>query len=136
MNDMTMEVITGDGESSGPIPMSDLELVRQRMRATGEKIDKEVANMGSQKREPQLSLDVGGEAIGLSVIGTVKIGGDLRVEKDLDLGDEVRVQVVDSNGEIISSAAALISAPAFKEHRDKHGELICLERAHKAKIDG
>lgn len=82
----------------------------------------------------QLSFEVGGDVIGQDLFGTVAISGKVRVERDLDLGDEVQVQVISANGEVLSSVPALIGAPGFREHRDKDGAIIAIERAHRAKV--
>lgn len=35
---------------------------------------------------------------------------------------------------MITTGGAIIGAPNFKAHRDKHGEIIAIERAHRAKV--
>lgn len=85
-------------------------------------------------KQQQLSFTIGGEAAGQRVFGTVAVAGSLQVDRNLDLGDEVRVQVVNSEGEVIASQGAMVGAPNFKTSRDQHGEIIAIERAHKAKV--
>lgn len=85
-------------------------------------------------RPGQLTMKVGGEAVGKELFGSIAVAGKIRCERDLNLGDEVRVQVVSAQGEVIASTGAMVAAPAFFEHRDREGYVIAVERAHKAKV--
>lgn len=86
-------------------------------------------------RGKQLSFDVGGEAVGKHLYGTIAINGKLETTRDLNLGDELRVQIINAESEVVASGPALCSAPAFNEQTDKDGEIIAIERAHKAKVE-
>lgn len=82
----------------------------------------------------QLSFEVGGDAVGQTLLGTLTVSGALPVERDLDLGDEIRIQAIAADGTVIATGAASIDTPNFKTHRDKYGEIIAIERAHRAKV--
>lgn len=83
----------------------------------------------------QLSFRVGGEAVGHTIFGTLAINGKLKVDQDLNLGDELRVQVVNSMGELVAGGPAFVSTPGFREKKDKYGEIIAIERVHKAEVE-
>lgn len=85
-------------------------------------------------KKSQLSFEIGGEAVGQRVFGTVSVAGSLQIDRNLDLGDEVSVRVVNAQGEVIASGGAIVGAPNFKTTRDQQGEIIATERAHKAKV--
>ena len=89
---------------------------------------KEPVDIKFPSKQQQLSFTIGGEAAGQRVFGTVAVAGSLQVDRNLDLGDEVRVQVVNSEGEVIASQGAVVGAPNFKTSRDQHGEIIAIER--------
>lgn len=86
-------------------------------------------------RKGQLSFEIGGEAVGKHLYGTITIGGKLETDRDLNLEDELRVQVMNAQGEVVAGGPAIVGAPAFIEQRDKEGEIIAIERAHKAKVE-
>lgn len=86
-------------------------------------------------RPQQLSFNVGGEAIGKHLYGTIAVNGKLETTCDLNLGDELRVQIINAQSEVVAAGPAICSAPAFNEQTDKDGEIIAIERAHKAKVE-
>lgn len=57
-----------------------------------EKMRRMVDSLRSASR--QLSFAVGGEAVDQQICGSLAISGALPVGLDLDLGDEIRIQVI------------------------------------------
>jgi len=77
----------------------------------------------------QLTLEVGGDRpIGASL----KISGSLPT-RELRKGADVRGQVLDGNGEIISEHEAYVAQVAFVEHRPEVGS-PWTERVHTIKV--
>lgn len=100
----------------------------------GSALDKLEQASEALKRVDQLTFRVGGDAIGQSIFGSLSISGSAPIERDLDLGDEVRIQVIAADGAVVATSAAIVGAPNFKAHRDKYGEIMAVERAHRAKV--
>lgn len=86
-------------------------------------------------RPQQLSFRVGGDAVGKHLYGTIAVNGKLETVCDLNLGDELRVQIINAQAEVVASGPAICSAPAFNEQTDKDGEIIAIERHTKAKVE-
>jgi hypothetical protein len=71
----------------------------------------------------------------LRIAGSLKLSGDLRVQRDLNHGDELLVTVTDADGSVLARAQATISAPpSFVPIEDKDLGLIGYDRAHRAKL--
>lgn len=81
----------------------------------------------------QLTMKIGGEAVGMHLFGSLKVKGTMGVRKDMNLGDELRVQIVDEQGEIVASGAATVQLPAFKKQVEE-GVVIGIERVHTAEL--
>jgi hypothetical protein len=79
----------------------------------------------------RFSFDVGGATPDTA---TLKIGGTLGLERELRKGEEVGVRVVDADGQILAEADGYVVAVAFKDQRDKDGEIVQTERAHTARV--
>jgi len=88
----TVEITTPDGATTGPIPMDEFERRAAQIR-------------GGTRR--QLSFDVG-SAGGSPDFGSVKFGGSLLLDRDLE---------------------RKVVAVGFKDTEDKHGDIIT-ERIH------
>lgn len=78
----------------------------------------------------QMTLDVGGD-VGLQLVGTFRVGGELPALRELPKGADVRIVVTDEDGEIVATTIGYVSAVTFKEHRDKGAHWT--ERAHRVK---
>lgn len=87
-----------------------------------------------ERQAAQLTFEVGGDAAGERLIGSLAISGSIPVAENLDLGDEIQVRIVDATGEVLATVAAVIGAPNFRTHRDKYGQIVAIERAHKGKV--
>ena len=77
----------------------------------------------------QLSLDVGGDR---PTGATLKIGGSL-LTRELLKGADVRVQVLDENGEIVAEQAGYVAQVAFVDHRPDNAAWFT-ERVHTIKV--
>lgn len=66
--------------------------------------------------------------------GTIQIGGHLRVSRDLNTADVVKVIVQDEHGQTIATGHAIVGHPGFKDVFEK-GVLLGTERRHVATID-
>jgi hypothetical protein len=81
----------------------------------------------------RFSFDVGGATPDTA---TLKIGGTLEVRRELRKGEEIGIRVVDADGQLIADGNGYVTAVAFKDRRDKDGEIVQTERAHTAKVEG
>ncbi len=93
--------------------------------------------------DTQLSLNVTNhpalqarEAAGAATLLTadLQIKGRLPLDRDLNHGDRLFVNVTDSDGEVLSSGYLEVAPPHFEELTEKHAGLIGLNRAHKATL--
>jgi hypothetical protein len=88
----------------------------------------------------QLTLDVlphpraaarGADAF---IAGTLKLSGELRVDRDLNAGDELVVIVQDADGEVLAHHQAQVGPVTLAPVEDKDFGVIGTERIHKAKV--
>jgi hypothetical protein len=80
---------------------------------------------------PQLTFDVGGEKPSKAVL---RFSGGLFLDRELAKGEELHVQVVDTDGQVVGNAYGRIVAVAFKDKVDEHGSVTETERVHFAKV--
>lgn len=89
-------------------------------------------------RDSQLSFDVRMhpefEPGRHMLAGTLTISGQLRVARDFNAGDVLKVIVEDEHGQRVASAHVVVSHPTFRDIREK-GVLIGSERRHTATVD-
>lgn len=78
----------------------------------------------------QLSFDVGG---GTPDFASVKVSGAMRLSRQLRKGEEVSIRLISPDGEIIAEADGHVSSVAFKDKRNKFGDVESTERAHTVK---
>jgi hypothetical protein len=81
----------------------------------------------------RFSFDVGGATPDTA---TLKIGGTLDLERELRKGEAVGIRVVDADGDLLAHADGYVTAVAFKDQRDKDGDIVQTERAHTARVEG
>lgn len=81
----------------------------------------------------RLSFDVGGATPDAA---TLKIGGSLEVRRELRKGEEIGIRVVDADGQLIADGDGYVTAVAFKDRRDKDGDIVETQRTHTAKVEG
>lgn len=67
--------------------------------------------------------------------GSLKIKGDLAVDHNLQGGDRITVTASDADGNVISTAIAVVATPSFRDVKEK-GALIGTERVHTAELTG
>jgi hypothetical protein len=82
--------------------------------------------------ERQLTLDIGGDHRAPS-ISSWSVSGKIANQRELEQGSEVLVQIIDADGEIISSAHGRVKFVGFDEHEPKDGPAF-LERIHRVSI--
>lgn len=70
------------------------------------------------------------------ISGTLKVGGDVRVNRDLQPGDELTVSVHNADGEVVGSERLEVGPVTFKPIEDKDLGVIATERQHRAKVTG
>lgn len=81
----------------------------------------------------QLTFDVGGGRSGPDV-ALVKVSGDLALYRDLKRQQSLEVHVVDTNGEVLCSLPATVTAITFKDKTDKDG-ITTVQRIHTVTLD-
>lgn len=90
--------------------------------------------------ERQLTLDIlphpsaahrGDDAL---IAGTLKVSGELRVDRDLNAGDELIVLVQSADGEVLSQHQAVVGPVTLSPIEDKDLGIIGTERIHRAKV--
>lgn len=67
------------------------------------------------------------------LVSSLRIGGDLSLEGDLNLRDELTVTVADADGTVIATEVLVCGAPHF-DAIEHEGELLGIERKHTAKV--
>lgn len=73
----------------------------------------------------------------LTIAGEVKIAGALRVDEDLNHGDELIITVATADGRVLSRAYAAVAAPPpLLPIEDPDLGLLGYMRSHKVKITG
>lgn len=65
--------------------------------------------------------------------GTLKVKGELRVDRDLNAGDRLVVVVQSADGEVVTQAELEVQEPAFKAIKDD-GRRIGTERVHTGEV--
>jgi hypothetical protein len=84
----------------------------------------------------QLSLDVLPDprlVPGGLLIGKLRISGEFGVERDLNRGEQIIVQISDADGQVITTALGMVSGVGFANIMDKEA-VIGTERQHRAKL--
>lgn len=88
----------------------------------------------------QQSLDLSLQVLGhrdlptdAPIIGTLKVKGELRVDRDLNAGDRLLVVVQDADGGVIAQAHLEAEMPSFKTLKDD-GRPIAKVRVHTAEV--
>ena len=74
----------------------------------------------------RFTFDVGGATPDTA---TLKISGALELGRELRKGEEIGVRVVDADGDVIAQGDGYVTAVAFKDKRDKDGDVVETERA-------
>lgn len=110
------------------------ELDEARDRVREELSDEERDQRRHAHLTPQLSFDLGTGRGDSPDFATVKVGGQLGVERNLRYAEPVTVTITNRHGEVIAEASATIGYPAFKDHFDKYGTKT-VERIHTATVD-
>lgn len=68
------------------------------------------------------------------VVGTLKIAGEYRLDRDLRAGDELTVTIADADGEVIAHGLARVGPVTLSPIEEKDAGVIGTERAHRAKV--
>lgn len=92
-----------------------------------------ISDIDQAARRPrrQLSFDVGGATPDLA---SVKVTGDMPVDRDLRKGDQLHITVTTLDGEVVASRDGFVSAISFVDKLDKFGDVESTERAHKVTL--
>lgn len=91
-------------------------------------------------RSQQLTLDVLPHPVaahregGGYIAGTLKLTGELRVDRDLNAGDSLIVVVQDADGDILAHHEAEVGPVTLAPIEDKDLGIIGTERIHRARI--
>ena len=83
------------------------------------------------QRSEQLTLDVGGEP---PSVASFKISGRLACFGELPKGADVRVSIIDADGEIVASGEGFVRSIGFQLHKPKGGP-DWTERVHGVKLE-
>lgn len=81
--------------------------------------------------QQQITFTVGGNAPDKSLL---TIGGRFHADRELRKGEEIHVQVVDTDGEVVANAYGKVVKIAFDDKYDADGELVQTERVHGLKV--
>lgn len=79
----------------------------------------------------QLSFNVGGEKPN---VASLKISGGLGLTRELRKGETVGIRIMDADGQIIAEGDGPVTAIAFRDKRNKYGDVESTERAHTVKV--
>lgn len=90
-------------------------------------------DQGTVEWGENLSFDLGTGTRDNPDFATVKISGQLTINRDLLYGQYVKVQLVDHAGEVLAEGNAGVGYPGFKDHWDKQGGKT-VERIHTATL--
>lgn len=85
----------------------------------------------STQQPSQLTFNVGGEKPDTAVL---RFSGGLMLDRELAKGEELHVQVVDTDGVVVGNAYGRVVTVAFKDKVDEHGSVTSTERVHSAKV--
>ena len=78
----------------------------------------------------QLTFDVGGAT---PDFGSIRVTGSMGLARELRKGEFVGIRLITADGEILAEADGHVSAVAFKDKRNKFGDVESTERAHTVK---
>lgn len=84
----------------------------------------------------QLSLDIlpDQRAVpGSMMVGSLRVAGTFAVDQNLDRGQQLMIQISDADGQVITTALAMVSAVGFTNLYERDA-VIGTERQHKAKL--
>lgn len=81
--------------------------------------------------ETQLSFTVGGS---MPTKSRARIAGGLFTHREIEKGEELHMQLVDSDGTIVADGYGRVESITFKDVYDKDGELAEVQRVHGVKI--
>jgi hypothetical protein len=79
----------------------------------------------------QLSFNVGGSAPNLA---SLKISGGMGLPHELRKGDPTMLVISGPDGEVLAQADGVVTTVAFKDKRNKFGEVESTERAHTVRL--
>lgn len=79
----------------------------------------------------QLSFEVGASPN----VASLKISGGLALGRELRKGETVGIRIIDADGQILAEADGYVTAIAFKDKRNKYGDVESTERAHTVKAE-
>ena len=79
----------------------------------------------------QLTFDVGGAS---PDVASIKISGGFSVTREMKKGETVGIRLIDADGQIIAEGDGAVSGVAFKDKRNKYGDVESTERAHTVKV--
>jgi predicted regulator of Ras-like GTPase activity (Roadblock/LC7/MglB family) len=88
--------------------------------------------MDHEREVTQLSFDVGGAEPN---IASIKVSGGMATGRQLRKGETIQVVVSSADGEVLAQGIGPVTSIAFKDKRNKYGDVESTERAHTVKID-
>ncbi len=78
------------------------------------------------------SFDVGGEPPDSTI---VRVSGVMFADRELHKGEEVHMQIIDTNGVVITNGYGNVATVTFTDRRDKEtGEITATQRVHVIKV--
>lgn len=82
--------------------------------------------------QTSFTFDVGG--INNPDTASLRLSGSFDLARELKKGELVGLRIVNADGEIIAEGDGYVVAVAFKDKRDKLGQVVETERAHTVKL--
>lgn len=75
----------------------------------------------------QLSFEVGGAKPNLA---SLKISGGMGLARELRKGEQVGIRILGMDGEVLAESDGHVTSIAFKDKRNKYGDVESTERSH------
>lgn len=90
--------------------------------------------MAIEPLQGQLSFDVGGDH-GQPEVATFRVSGALATSiRELEKGEDVRISIIDADGQVVAAGEGYVRGVGFREHRPKDGP-SWTERTHAIKLE-
>jgi hypothetical protein len=68
-------------------------------------------------------------------LASLKVSGGFGLARELRKGETVGIRIIDADGQVLAEADGPVVAIAFKDKRNKYGEVASVERAHTVKVN-
>lgn len=89
--------------------------------------------MADTLRSSQLSFEVGGDHA-MPSLASFRVSGALDAGRELEKGEDVRIVLMDADGQVVAQGDGYVRGVGFREHRPKDGP-SWTERTHAIKLE-